>query len=417
MRSTLIWTISQRGCALAWKPAAKSAYLSRKLAMIITDLPVTLDLEKARADHFDPAAVEALFRELEFRSLVPRLKTLGRPAGHSTPVSSQQLTLFNVEPKIASVPSPSSLKVRVIDTPESLQDLVRELSGAEIIAFDTETTSTDPMRANLVGISLSVRPGEGYYIPVGHLTDQPQLPLEVVIEALHGPMTDPHLPKMGHNLKYDYLMLKRNGLVVAPMTLDTMIAEWLIDPASRNLGLKNLAWVRLGVEMTHIEDLIGKGKKQLSMAEVPVDLAASYAAADAETTLRLKPMVEPDLARQNATKLLVELEMPLIPILAEMEETGVALNVPFFAANGHRPEQAHGRDRKRGLFRRWQIHSTSIPPSSSRISSSNTSSWSLLTRARRPPAAISPPRPMSWRRCAASIPWSMGFWNTVSWPS
>lgn len=308
----------------------EAAYLSYKLATIVTNVPVTLDLEKARADQFDPAIVEALFRELEFRSLVPRLKALAHVPGPTLPAATQQLTLFNVEPQIANVPGPSNLKVIVVDTPAALQDLVRDLSAAQVIAFDTETTSTDPMRANLVGISLAVQPGEGFYIPVGHLGEHPQLPLDAVISALGGPMTDPHLAKIGHNLKYDYLVLKRNGLVTTPLTMDTMIAEWLIDPASRNLGLKNLAWVRLGLEMTHIEDLIGKGKKQLNMSEIPVEAAASYAAADAETTLRLKPVLEPDLARQNAAGLLAEIEVPLIPILAEMEETGVSLDVPFF---------------------------------------------------------------------------------------
>ena len=132
---------------------------------------------------------------------------------------------------------PDALDVHVVDTPQALQELIDTLQAAPLIAFDTETTSTDPMRADLVGISLAVKEGEGYYIPVGHRTaDAKQLPLATVIEALRGPMTDPRQPKIGHNLKYDFLVLSRCGLDVTPLALDTMLAEWLIDPGSRNLG-------------------------------------------------------------------------------------------------------------------------------------------------------------------------------------
>jgi DNA polymerase-1 len=138
-----------------------------------------------------------------------------------------------------------------------------------MIAFDTETSSVDEMQAEMVGISLAVRPGQGIYIPIGHQAGG-NLPIAQVIEALRGPMTDPKIGKAAHNAKYDYIMLRRQGLVVAPITFDTMIAEFVIDPSSRNLGLKNLAVARLGEEMTHIEALIGSGRKQISMAEVPV---------------------------------------------------------------------------------------------------------------------------------------------------
>ena len=308
----------------------ESAFLSRKLATIVTDLPITLNLDQARSEHFDPKAVEALFRELEFRSLMQRLTAL-IGAEKVKPVPSQQLTLFTEERSpIIGTPAPSPMTVHLVNTPETLRQLVETLQAAPTISFDTETTSTDPMRAEPVGISLSVRPGEGYYIPVGHHAPEgSQLPLQTVLESLRGPMTNPSQAKVGHNLKYDYLMLSRFGLDAAPLVFDTMIAEWLIDPSSHNLGLKNLAWVRLGVEMTHIEELIGKGKGQISMAEAPIEAAADYAAADAETVMRLVPAMQPELERQNAARLLTELEMPLVPILAEMERTGIALDKTF----------------------------------------------------------------------------------------
>ena len=123
-------------------------------------------------------------------------------------------------------------------------------------------------------------------------------------------MTNPKIGKIAHNAKYDYIMLARYGLQVTPLTFDTMIAEFVIDPGSRNLGLKNLAFVRLGEEMTHIEELIGKGKNQISMAEVDVNAAAAYAAADAEITLRLMPLLRKDLERVGGIKLMEEIEMP-----------------------------------------------------------------------------------------------------------
>jgi len=309
----------------------ESAYLSRRLATIVTDLPVKLDLDQARPERFDPRKVEALFRELEFRSLLPRLMALASQNKAKPPAATAQLNLFATEqPVQVSAPGPGPLTTYVVDTPRMLDQLVEALQQAQTISLDTETTSTDPMRAELVGISLAVKPGEGYYIPVGHhVPQEQQLSLPDVLERLQPAMTDPHKAKIGHNIKYDYLMLNRNGLDIFPLTLDTMLAEWLIDPASHNLGLKNLAWVRLAVAMTHIEELIGKGKNQISMADVPVAAAASYAAADAEVPLRLATVLQPELERQNASKLLQEIEMPLVPVLAEMERTGIALDPAF----------------------------------------------------------------------------------------
>jgi DNA polymerase I len=174
------------------------------------------------------------------------------------------------------------------------------------------------MRADIVGISLAVKEGDGYYIPVGHSAGT-NLPLKKVLSALRGPMTNPRIGKIAHNAKYDYIVLAKNGLHVSPLTFDTMLAEFIVDPGSRNLGLKNLAFVKLGEEMTRIEELIGKGKKQISMADVAIESAAPYAVADAETTLRLMPILQADLHRVNGTKLLEEIDLPLTPVLADME--------------------------------------------------------------------------------------------------
>lgn len=308
-----------------------NALLSKELAMIVTDLQVPLDLEQARPQHIDPAQVEALFRELEFRSLMTRLSALMKTYGIGPTDEGQQLSLFGGQEHPATS-SASEVQTSIVDSPDALRELVDLLSSAQVVAFDTETTSTDQMSAELVGISLSVDGEYGYYIPVGHLPDLgKQLPVDIVIEALKEPLTDSHLQKVGHNLKYDYILLARYGLRVNPLSFDTMIAEWLINPTSRNLGLKNLAWVRLNAHMTSIEELIGKGKKQISMADVPIAQAADYAGVDAAIVLQLMPQLRSELEERHAMNLFEEIEMPLVTVLADMEMAGIALDTQFLA--------------------------------------------------------------------------------------
>ncbi|MDQ2691212.1 MAG: DNA polymerase I [Chloroflexota bacterium] len=324
----------------------ENAFMSRDLAQIKTDLNIKLDLERARAGLIDLAALEELFKELEFRSL---LKVLDRLGGKETAASAapplkpgEQMSMFAAEtPPQAAIYTPAAnldIVVKIIDSPEKLADLVKELSHAEVISFDTETTSTEEMKAEIVGISLAIREGEGYYIPVGHRVGT-NLPLEQVLSALKAPLTNPKIGKIAHNAKYDYIVLAKHGLYVSPLTFDTMLAEFIIDPGSRNMGLKNLAFNKLGEEMTHIEDLIGKGKKQITMAEVAIESAAPYAVADAEVTLRLLPIQIEGLKRVNGEKLLYEIDLPLTPVLADMEMAGISLDLPFFQETGKRLEQ------------------------------------------------------------------------------
>ncbi len=337
----------QAGVRKKLEAGRDSAILSQKLAQIVTDLKIRVNMEEARTEKFNPAQVEALFRELEFRSLLPRLLELEKSYGKipAVPLPSggaqkgEQLSLFGERVEgvgapaaAAPVPSQGDLRVHIVDSPDSLQSLANHLRAAKLISFDTETTSTDQMRAELVGVSLAVEEGHAYYIPVGHRPELgAQLPLETVGEALRGPMTDPAIQKIGHNLKYDFVMLARNGLRVRPLTFDSMVAEWLSNPISRNLGLKNLAWVRLDRIMTQIEELIGKGKDQRTMAEVPIPQAAAYAANDAEVVLRLRPGLLADLEDCGAVPLLDEIEMPLVPVLADMEMAGVVLDSAILA--------------------------------------------------------------------------------------
>ncbi|GAH35941.1 unnamed protein product, partial [marine sediment metagenome] len=203
-------------------------------------------------------------------------------------------------------------------------------------AFDLETTSLNSMLAQLVGISLSPVPGEAYYIPIGHVGwgQVEQLPLEQVIDRLRPLLEDAALAKVAHNGKYDMTVLAEYGIAVNNLTFDTMLAAYLLG--EKTLGLKTLAFSKLGIEMTPIGALIGSGAKQLSMSQVGVEQAADYACADADMTLRLAGLLSAELRQQGLWQLFSEVEMPLVPVLTRMERNGVALNTELLRQMSHR---------------------------------------------------------------------------------
>jgi DNA polymerase-1 len=302
------------------------AFLSRKLARIVTDVPIELDLEACRTVDFDRTRVVALLRELEFRSLVDRLM------GSDLAPAGEQLTLFESTTTVPGTSTVSSTSTYIVRDQADLTAMLERLTAASVICFDTETTSTDEMTAELVGIALSSEAGEGYYVPLGHLLEadlNEQPPLDEVLNALKPVMADPAIPKIAHNAKYDLTILQRYGVNVTPITFDTMLAAWLLEPASRGLGLKNQAAIRLGVEMTPIVQLIGRGAKQITMAQVPIAQAAPYAAADVDMPLRLMEQLEPELKDEKLWSLFADVEIPLIPVLSQMEQAGVALDTGF----------------------------------------------------------------------------------------
>lgn len=309
----------------------ESAYLSQQLARIVTDAPIELELAACVAHDFDANTVLEIFRELEFRSLTGWLRERVEAAEDIT------------APTDAAPPT----ETIIVQTQAQLDELVAQLNGASLIAFDVETTGVDETSAELVGICLAVAPPTAYYIPVGHLAQakqsdsgqmalfasapklaEGQLPLQQVLAAIKPALTNPAIGKVAHNAKYDYTVLDRYGIAVTPITFDTMIAEWLTDPATKHKGLKDLAFHRLGMEMTHIETLIGKGKAQHTFAEVPIADAAPYGAADADMTLRLVEPLQKEVAEKNQDRIMA-LELPLIPILSAMEQAGIGLDVPF----------------------------------------------------------------------------------------
>lgn len=325
-----------------------SAFLSKHLVTIVTDVPgVALDLDACRMQDYDQPQVIELFRELEFRTLVDRLPPSTRTLPPAEAGPTGQLVLFAQEPASGKTqpavdePSPYA----VIDSEPALAKLVQTLQAAPLIAFDTETTSTDAQQAELVGIALAWGEGSSAYVPVGHqlsigngqltIDNSPltighsQLPLETVIGALKPVLEDGVSEKAAHNAEYDLTMLARYGVRVGGPLFDTMIAQWLIDPGSRGLGLKNVAWQRLGVEMTQITELIGTGKNQTTMDRVPIAAAARYAAADTDMTWRLVPILRKELADLALTRLFRDLEMPLTPVLVDMQMAGILLDMPF----------------------------------------------------------------------------------------
>lgn len=304
------------------------ALLSKELATIRTDAPVTLDLRACRTRNFDRDQVMDLFRMLEFRSLVDRVPAV--PAARS---------------EQAEMPEAVEVDYQVVDTDERLAALDRALAAVDAVTFDVETDELDPMRARLVGLALCTAPGKGYYIPIAHrlpdrprlgqTTDEPRnLSLERVRQVIGPWLADERIATRAHNAKYDLIVLRRHGFNVTNVDFDTMIAEWLINPGTRNYGLKGLAWQRLSIEMTPITDLIGSGKSQITMDQVPVSQVAPYAAADVDMTSRLVEVLEHELKAREQWALFTEVEMPLVPVLVEMEMAGISLDIEQLAVFG-----------------------------------------------------------------------------------
>jgi len=283
---------------------------NKELATIVTDVPITLNLDTCQVSAYDRQQVVELFRELGFAQLLSRLpeEMEGTPtAAPEKPISKKDYHL--------------------IDTDQALDKLVTQLLAAKEFAVDVETSSKEVMACELVGISLSSMPGEAYYIPVGHrsLSQISQLPLSQVTAKLKPALEDAKIPKIAQNGKFDMTVLAEHGVKLENLTFDTMIAAYLLG--EKSIGLKALAFNRLGVEMTPITDLIGKGARQLSMAMAPIEQATDYACADADITLRLKSVLDTDLRKEGLWQLFSEVEMPLIPVLVAMERNGVAIDI------------------------------------------------------------------------------------------
>ncbi len=260
------------------------------------------------------------------------------PAVHTEVVRKLRLPSPTTTPSVPvfleddSVQKTSTL---IVDSEDALRVLIRSIYDAGSVAFDTETTSENPHHAELVGISCSMAAGEAYYIPVGHLRtpdgQEPgtQLPLDIVIDRFRPILQDASIQKYMHNAKYDMEIFARYNIDMQGLAFDSMVGAYLAEPGRRGVGLKDQVFQRIGPIMTPITDLIGSGSKMISIAQVPIRKAADYAGADADMTLRLVKPITADLQRHNLIDLYNNIELPLTPVLTQMERYGIALDADF----------------------------------------------------------------------------------------
>lgn len=324
---------------------AEQGLISKKLATIILDVPVELD--EASLEICDPSRdlLEPLFTELEFRTLGRRVfgdefsVTTARFGegtqtdlfGNQSGESIQYTNTLEEEPaeKLpAKTIENTEHDYQLVDTAEKRADLIKLLLAEPKISFDTETTGTDANIADLVGLSFSVKPGTGYYIPLSAVRDEAQ----AIVDEFRVVLENPEIEKIGQNTKYDILVLKWYGVEVQGKIFDTMLAHYLIDPDTRH-GMDILSENYLGYSPISITKLIGpKGKNQGTMRDVPVEDVVDYAAEDADVTLQLAQIFEPKLTELNAAKLAEEIENPLVYVLADIEKEGVRIDMDTLKA-------------------------------------------------------------------------------------
>ena len=279
----------------------EQAMLSRELVTINRNVPVAFDLDAMKTRGPDDQTLSQLFAELEFRQL--------------------QQEYASSEEKIER-------RYTAVMDDQALDTLVQRLEAADCFALDTETTSQDPMQARLVGLSFSLKPAEAWYIPVGHsyLGAPKQLALEPVLERLRPALTNPKIAKIGQNIKYDWMVLRRHGADLAGVHFDTMVASYLINPGKRAHGLDQIALDYLGHKNITYADVAGKGKHAVTFDQVILEKAIPYACEDADITFAAHDVFLPLLEENGVADLMKTVEMPLLPVLLEMEMTGVCVD-------------------------------------------------------------------------------------------
>ena len=298
------------------------------LATIKTDVPIELNLDELKKVEPNEAELNRIFSELEFKSFANRI--LKKPETVQKTVNAQ-LDLFAEFPTDGQVASEnlkiSSLKTtphdyQLIDNEEEMKKIVEKFLSGKILVLDTETTSTSPIDAELVGLSFAVEEHQAFYVPVPANRDEAQR----VVEIFRPVYENESIMKVGQNLKYDLEVLRNYGIVLQGPMWDTMIAHYLIQPELRH-NMDYMAEIYLNYQTIHIDELIGpKGKNQRSMRDLTPQQVYEYAAEDADITLQLKNKLEPELKKYGCEELFYNLEMPLMPVLAEMEMNGVCLD-------------------------------------------------------------------------------------------
>ena len=313
---------------------AELARLSRDLVTIRRDVPLPLDLEALRLRPPEVPRLTELFTELEFRSLIPKLGSLeGVGAGGPAPTG-QRLAA------VTAPPAPTALIVEptIVDDPVALPAMVAACRGAALLALDTATSSLDPMRAELVGLSLAAAPGRSWYLPFAHVAPDGELaggpqPRNLpalasdALAPLRALLADASVPKAGHNIKYDWLVLRRAGVELAGVAYDSMLASFVLDPGRRSHAIDDLARERLSLQVQTYADVAGRGRSERPFAAVPLADAARHACGDSETVLRLREAFRPELEDHQLLGLLEQVEVPLIAVLVEMEWRGVRVDL------------------------------------------------------------------------------------------
>lgn len=301
---------------------------SKFLATIKTDVPVGFDAKECIRSAADEERLNELFTDLEFRTFINKRLPETKKTASNVPVQGSLFAEFEAEDTVA--PEYSILNdlkstphtYHLIDTEEKRQELAAILKGQENFAFDTETDNIDPILAGLVGMSFAFRENEAYYVPVPDNPEEARNTLAPFKDVLE----NPGIKKIGQNIKFDMLVLRKYDIRVQGPLFDTMIAHYLLNPELRH-NMDYLAETYLQYKTIAIEELIGpRGKNQLCMRNVPVEKVYEYAAEDADVTLKLKNFLEPELKKENLEPLFYEIEMPLIYVLAEMELTGVKVD-------------------------------------------------------------------------------------------
>ena len=310
--------------------------MSRFLATIRTDVPIALDLEKMKMTSPDEEQLEKIFQELEFRALTDKIikKVKNTPKNDDL-----QLDLFGEfaaesqgEPKNASILGLKETPhdYQLIESEEEARKIRDYFLTKEILSFDTETTSTNAIDAELVGLSFAVEEFKAVYVAVPAEREAAQR----MVDIFRPLYEDEHIMKVGQNIKYDYEVLRRYGIEVRGPMFDTMLAHYIVQPELHH-NMDYMAETLLGYQTIHIDQLIGpRGKGQRSMRDLQPQEVYEYAAEDADVTLRLKNVLEQKLKEVDGERLFYDIEMPLVPVLAEMELTGVCLDTAALAETG-----------------------------------------------------------------------------------
>lgn len=328
---------------------AQQGLESKQLATIHINVPLDFVLEDLKLSPFDKEALKTIFEELEFKTLAKRLFSEEKPVVQA---QNQQLDLFgnpvetststqkttNSSQAFVMVPTSKTIETvahtyTTINTEIALKELVAHLSTLPDFCFDTETTSTDTHTCDLVGISFSAKAFEGYYVPCNG-----DLSKTIILNIVKPLLENPHIRKVGHNLKFDMEVLHWQGIEVKGELFDTMLANYVIQPEMKH-GMDALAEVYFNYTPISIQTLIGKGQKQLSMADVAIDKVSEYAAEDADITWQLYEKLRSDVVSKEVEALFKEVEMPLMPVLADMEICGVCIDVDFLNEYAKQLEQ------------------------------------------------------------------------------